>query len=177
MGYNAIYEHELLIEIESGNFKNQSLISNRAYIQSVKNENKLHEQILGLKDTILYYLNLDLDWEKLNNANLFCTDSYLLSYNENGILKDVKLITYHDDSTTLGDKFYYWRIDNKCSKKIKKALIQFPLSFLNPHRDFIIEIELFYREKLEMWMCRLHYERVSDEELEDYVRKQMNINE
>jgi hypothetical protein len=176
MGYNAIYEYEDKLIIENGVLKSKRQISNVELIEQIKLDNKLYSQIPGLKDTLLFYIK-KLDWEKLDNSNCYCWDSYSLTYNKNGQIIDVELIKYQDDSTTIWDKFYNWRFDKKCSNKIKSIIKPLSLSYLDSHRDFKIEIELFYGDYLEMWECRHYFKPITDKEIEDYVRKQMEIKE
>lgn len=176
MGYNAIYEFEDKLVIENGVLKSKRQISNIESIQQIKLNNKLYSQISDLKDTLMAYIN-KLDWEKLDNSNCDCWDSYILTYAKNGQISDVELIKYQDDSTTIGYKFYVWKFDKKCSKKIKHIIKPLSLSYLESHRDFKIEIELFYGDHLEMWECRHYFEPITEKEIEDYVRKKMDIKE
>lgn len=176
MGYNAIYEYEDKLLLENGVLKSQYRISNMSYIERIKLDNELYSKIPELKDTLLVYLK-NLDWEKLDNSNCECWDSYILTYTKEGKINDVELIKFRDDSTTLGEKIYDWRFDLKCSRKIKSALKPLSLSYVNSHRDFKIEIELFYGEELEIWECNLYFRRLSQKEIEDYVRRQMDIRE
>lgn len=176
MGYNAIYEYEDKFIFENGVLKSQGQISNVELINRMKLDNKLYSQIPGLKDTLLFYLK-QLDWEKLDNSDCFCADSYILTYKKNGHIHDVELIKYQDDSTSIWDKFYDWRCDKRCSKKIKFIIKPLSLSYLDSHRDFKIEIDLFYDDQLKIWKCRHYFAPITDIQIEDYVRKQMGINE
>lgn len=176
MGYHALYEYEEKLMLENGVLKSKRRISNIELIKQIQLDNKLYSQIPGLKDTLLFYIK-KLDWEKLDNSNCYCWDSYSLTYNKNGQIIDVELIKYQDDSTTIWDKFYDWRFDKKCSNKIKSIIKPLSLSYLDSHRDFKIEIELFYGDHLEMWECRQYFKPITDKEIEDYVRKQMEIKE
>ena len=177
MGYNAIYEFEDKLQIENGVLKSKQRISNIELIKQIKLDNKLYAQIPTLKDTLLFYLSKNLDWGNLDKSNCDCSDSYILTYNKNGQITDVELIKYQDDSTTIWDKLYDWRFDKICSKKVKSAIEPLSLKYLNSHRDFKIEIDLFYQDHLEMWECRPYFRPISDKEIEDYVRKQMEIKE
>lgn len=176
MGYNAIYEYEDQLSIENGVVKSRRQISNIDFIERMKLDNKLYSQIATLKDTLLFYIN-KLDWKKLDKSMCDCSDSYNLSYLKSGQLKRVELIKYNNYSTSLSDKLYFWRFDKKCSKKIKSAIKPMSLLYIDPHRDFKVEIRLFYSDHLEMWECRHYYKPISDKEVKDYVRRQIEIKE
>lgn len=176
MGYNAIYEYEDKLVIEKGVLKSKRQISNIELIEQISLENKLYSQILGLKDTLLFYIK-KLNWEKLDKSNCYCWDSYILTYNKHGQISNVQLIKYQDDSTTIWDKFYDWRFDKKCSKKIKSIIKPLSLSYIDSHRDFKVEIELFYSDHLEMRKCIHYFKPITNKEIEDYVRKQTSIKE
>lgn len=177
MGYNAIYEYEDKLQVENGIIKSKWQISNIELIEQIKLDNKLYSQIPVLKDTLLFYLSKNLDWEKLDNSNCDCWDSYILSYDISGQIIDVEYIKYQDDSTTIRDKLYDWRFDKKCSKKIQSAIEPLTLSYLDSHREFKIEIQLFYGDHLKMWKCRHYFKPISDKEIEEYVRSQMDLKE
>lgn len=177
MGYNAIYEFEDKIEIENGSVKGKYQVSNLERIEQIKLENKLYSHIAELKDTLLYYLVNGIDWDKIDDSNFDCGDSYLISYDEDGNLKSVKLIPFHNDSTTLNEKIYDWRLNNKCSKKIIRAIKGFSLSYINPHRDFIVEIDLHYNDKLEIWKCHHYFRAYTEDEISEWIKEQMNVKE
>lgn len=177
MGYNAIFEYEEKLLFENGVFKSQTQISNLELIEEMKLDDKLYSQIRGLKDTLLFYLN-KLNWEKLDKSKCYCWDSYILTYNKNGDIIEVELIKYQDDSTTIMDKIYDWRFDKKCSKKIKSIIKPLSLSYFDSHKDFKILIDLYYDDDhLIIMECSTYFKPINDKEIEDYVRKQMEIKE
>lgn len=176
MGYNAIYEYEEKIEICEGVFRTCSQVSNLEYIETIKNDRRLYHQVLGLKDTILFLLNRDINWEKLENSNLDCSDAYFLFYGKDGILKDLKMEPFVSDSISIWEKILDWRNETVCSRKIKKALKGLSLDYFKPHKNFIVRIEFFYIEsKLRIWHCEIYYWSRQNNEIEEWVKKQMNI--
>jgi hypothetical protein len=177
MGYNAIYEYEDKLLIENGVLKSKQQISNIDLIKQIKLNNKMYTQISTLKDTLLFYLNKNINWKKIDNTNCDCSDSFILTYDQKGEINKVEFIKYQDESDNIWYRLYEWRIDKKCSRRIKSAIKPLSLAYLNPHRDFKIEIDLFYGDHLEMWECRHYFKPITDKEIEDYVRKQMEIKE
>jgi len=177
MGYNAIFEFEDKLQIENGLLKSKQQISNIELIEQIKLDNKLYAQIPTLKDTLFFYLNKNIDWKKIDDTDCDCSDSFILTYDKNGEIKKVEYIKLLDETDNLWYKLYLWRFDKKCSRRIKSAIKSLSLAYLNAHRDFKIEIELFYDKKLEMWECRHYFRPISDEEIEEYVKKQMDIKE
>lgn len=177
MGYNAIFEFEDKLQIENGLLKSKQQISNIELIEQIKLDNKLYAQIPTLKDTLFFYLNKNIDWEKIDDTDCDCSDSFILTYDKNGKIKKVEYIKLLDETDNLWYKLYLWRFDKKCSRRIKSAIKSLSLDYLNAHRDFKIEIELFYDKKLEVWEFRHYFRPISDEEIEEYVKKQMDIKE
>lgn len=177
MGYNAIFEFEEKLQIVNGVLKLKQRISNIELIEQIKSDNKLYAKITTLKDTLLFYLNKNIDWEKIDNTNCDCSDSFILTYDKNGEIKRVEYIKLQDDSDNIWYRLYLWRFDKKCSRRIKSAIKSLSLKYIDAHRDFKVEIVLFYGKSLEMWECRHYFMPISDEEIEEYVRKQIDINE
>lgn len=177
IGYSSIYEKEEKIQIENGVVIKRWEISNEKLITSIKQDRRLNAAIADLKDTFLYLLKQNINWEKLDNQFLDCQDVFILHYDSNGRLKSIELESLVDSTYTIWDKLYDWRLDNYCSRKIKSALKGLDLSFLQAHRDFKIIIELFYSEELKLWKCREYHKTISDEELKKYIKSQMNRND
>ncbi len=179
MGYNATYEYEERLHIESGKLIGKDIHSNVDWIQYQIMEKKLNEKIQDLSDTLKYYISKNINWEKLDDTYFMCDDFYLLEYSRDGKLSHVELGTnYIDSNSTLGDKIFEYRANSKCSRQIRKAIKELTLHFIDSHRDFIIRLELFYyKGELEVWECELNYRIPSDEEIEEYVRNQVNIME
>lgn len=177
MGYSAIYEYEERIEITDGNIKGRLLKSNKDLIESIKLNRQLSERISSLSDTLLYYLMNSMNWEKLDNSrNYWCDDEYLLFYDQQGNLMDIKLITYHIDSTSLSDIRFDKRMDKRCTRRMENKLNDLSLKYIDPHKPFIIKIELWYDSVLEMDECRCYYD-LSEKEIEDWIKKQLDIKE
>lgn len=170
-GYNVIHEYEERIQIKNGIVFETHQYSNLDLIKQYKLDKNLYTQIPNLKDTLLFQLNRNMDWEKYCD----CWDNFLLSYDTSGNLIEVSLIKFVDDSITIWDKIYYWRFDKKCSKKIFKAIQPFSLTFLNPHRSFTIEIDLFYGNELKMRKCEHYFEGLSDLEIEQFTGGRKDI--
>jgi hypothetical protein len=177
MGYNSIYEYEDKLQVENGLLKSKKRISNIELIEQLKLDNKLYGQIPTLKDNLLFYLKKNIDWKKIDNTNCDCSDSFILSYDKNGRVKKVEYIKLQDETDNIWYRLYEWRFDKKCSRRIKSAIKALSLEYLYAHRDFQVEIKLFYRDYLEMWECHHYFRPVSDEEIEEYVKKQMDIKE
>lgn len=177
MGYNAIFEFEDKLQIVNGFLKSKQRISNIELIEQVKLDNKLYAQIPTLKDTLFFYLNNNIDWEKIDDTDCDCSDSFILTYDKKGEIKKVEYIKLLDETDNLWYRLYLWRFDKKCSRRIKSAIKSLSLDYLNAHRDFKIEIELFYDKSLEISECRHYFRPISDEEIEEYVKRQMDIKE
>lgn len=177
MGYNAIFEFEDKLQIENGLLKSKQQISNIELIEQIKLDNKLYAQIPTLKDTLFFYLNKNIDWAKIDDTDCDCSDSFILTYDKNGEIKKVEYIKLQDETDNLWYKLYLWKFDKICSRRIKSAIKSLSLDYLDAHRDFKIEIELFYDKSLNMWECRHYFRPISDEEIEEYVKKQVDIKE
>lgn len=177
MGYNAIFEFEDKLQIVNGELKSKHRNSNIELIEQIKLDNKLYAQIPTLEDTLLFYIKKNIDWAKIDNTNCDCSDSFILTYDKNGEIKKVEYIKLQDETDDIWYRLYEWRFDKKCSRKIKTAIKSLSLEHLDAHRDFKIEINLFYDKSLEMWECRHYFRTISDEEMEEYVKKQMDIKE
>ncbi len=175
MGYNAIYENEFKFTFENGILKSKSTFSNLKWIEEIKLDHKLYDQIKDLKDTLIFNLK-KLNWKKLDDSNCYCSDSYILSYTKHGKLNSVELIKNIDDSTTIAEKIYLWSFDKKCSNKIESALKKLSLSYLNAHRDFKIQIKLYYSKQLIIQECYHYFKPITEKEIENYVKKQMDSN-
>lgn len=174
MGYSAIYAYEELLLIENGRKTKSGIRDNSQLIENIKQNNKFNEKIEGLKDTLLFYLDNSMNWEKLDKSKTkWCDDSYILFYDSTGRLKDLKLNTEYDDSISIKDKLFYSRMDKSCSSKMKKSLKYFSLAYLAPPNSFMLRIDLWYDKKLEIEECRRFY-NISSKEIEDWIKKQMN---
>jgi len=177
MGYSAIYEYEEKIEITTGHIKSRFLKSNEDLIKNIKLDRQLSIKVSSLSDTLLYYLKSSMNWEKLDNSrNLWCDDEYLLFYDQQGNLMDIKLVTYHTDSTSSSDIRFDKRMDKRCTRRMEKSLIDFSLNYIEPHKPFTIKVELWYDEKLTMDECRF-YTDLTEKEIEDWIKQQMNVKE
>lgn len=130
-----------------------------------------------LKDTLLYYLDKNINWNKINKTNCDCSDSFIISYYKTGDIKKVELIKYANESDNIWYKIYEWKYDKKCSRRIKKAIQSLSLDYLEAPWDFNIEVEFYYNKFLEIRECRHYFPPVSDIEIEEYVKKQMNVKE
>lgn len=174
MGYSAIYAYEELLLIENGRKINSGIKDNSQLIENIKQNHEFNEKIESIKDTLLFYLNKSIDWDKLDNSKTrWCDDSYILFYDSKGQLKDVKLHTEYDASTSFADKFYYFRMDKRCSSKLKKSLKYLSLSYIAPPESFMLKIDLWYDNKLEIEECRRFY-NISSKEIEEWIKKQMS---
>lgn len=177
MGYSAIYENEERIEINAGRAIKRYLISNEELINRIKLDRILSERVSKLGDTLLYYLNRSMNWEKLDNSkNRWCDDEYLLYYDQVGNLMDIRLVMYHTDSTTAAEIRSDNRMEKYCAKRMKNTLNQLSLNYINPHKPFVIKIELWYDEKLTIDQCGLYYD-MNNEKIKDWIKKQMDIRE
>jgi len=177
MGYNALFEFEDKLQIVNGLLKSKQRISNIELIEQIKLDNKLYDQISTLKDTLLFYLRQNINWKKINNTNCDCSGSFILTYDKNGKIRKVEYIKLQDETDDIWYRFYEWRFDKKCSRRIISAIKSLSLEYLDAHRDFNVEIKLFYNKSLEMWECRPYFRPVSDEEIEEYVKKHVDIKE
>lgn len=174
MGYSAIYEYEELLKIENGKKVNAEIKDNTLLIEHIKQNQRFNNEIEGLKDTLLIYLNKSMDWEKLDNSrNKWCDDSYILFYSSNGQLKDIRLYTEYNDSTSFTDKFYDFRMNKRCSTKLKESLRYFSLAYLTPPESFMLKIDLRYDNKLELEECRRFY-NISSKEIEEWIKEQIS---
>jgi len=174
MGYSAIYAYEELLLIENGRKTNSAIKDNSQLIENIKQNHKFNDKIEDLKDTLLFHLNKSMDWDKLDNSKTrWCDDSYILFYDSTGQLKDVKLYTEYNDSTSFADKFYDFRMDKRCSSKLKKALKYLSLSYIAPPESFMLKIDLWYDNKLEIEECRRFY-NISSKEIGEWIKKQMS---
>lgn len=176
MGYDAVYECEDKMQVDNGVLQSTYQISNNELIKQIKLENSLYSNITNLKDTLLVYLK-DLDWEDHDEIISICRESYILSYDKSGQIRDVELILIQDESIPILYKPFAWLFDRKCSKKIKAVIKTLSLSYLNSHRDFEVELELSYSGPLEIGVCRPYIKPLSEKELEENVKKQMEIKE
>ena len=175
MGYSAIYEYEELLNIENGKCILIDFKNNLTLIEDIKQNQKKNIRISTLKDTSLFYLNQSMDWKKLDNSkNTWCDDSYILMYDKLGQLKDVKLNTNWNDSTSLNEKNNDSKMDKRCSSKIKKSLKAFSLAYIEPKESFLIQIDLNYDDKLEIHECSRYYD-ISNKEIEEWIKRQMNV--
>lgn len=177
MGYNAIYEFEDKLQIVNGVLKSKQRISNIELIEQIKLNNKLYAQIPTLKDTLLFYLNKNIDWKKKYNTICDCSGSFILTYDKNGEIKMVEYIKLQDETDNIWYRLYEWGFDKKCSRRIKSAIKSLSLEYIDAHRDFKVEIELFCLKSLEMWECRHYFRPISDKEIKEYVKKKMDIKE
>lgn len=154
-----IYESEERIEINKGKAISKNTISNDEFIKEQKLNKVLSKNVGKLSDTLLYYLNKSMNWEKLENSrNRWCDDIYLLSYDQNGNLLDIKLLMNHTDSTKAKDIRFDYRLERYCTKRMKNLLNQLSLKYIEPHRPFTIKIKLFYFDKLTIDNCSLYYD-------------------
>ena len=153
------YEGEERIEINKGKVISKYTISYVEFIKEQKLNKVLSKNVGKLSDTLLYYLNKSMNWEKLENSgNRWCDDIYLLSYDQNGNLLDIKLLMNHTDSTKAKDIRFDNRLERYCTKRMKNVLDQLSLNYIKPHRPFKIKINLFYFDKLIIDNCSLYYD-------------------
>ncbi len=153
------YEGEERIEINKGKAISKYTISYDEFIKEQKLNKVLSKNVGKLSDTLLYYLNKSMNWEKLENSgNRWCDDIYLLSYDQNGNLLDIKLLMNHTDSTKAKDIRFDNRLERYCTKRMKNVLDQLSLNYIKPHRPFKIKINLFYFDKLIIDNCSLYYD-------------------
>lgn len=162
LGYNSIYEYEDVLQIENGVLKSKQRNSNIELIKQIKLDNKLYTQIPTLKDTLLFYLNKNIDWKKKDNTDCACSDSFILTYGKKGEIKKVELIKIQYEFDNLWYRLYEWRFDKKCSRRIKSGIKPLSLSYLEAHRDFKIEISLFYDKFLQLRECRHYFKPLYD---------------
>jgi hypothetical protein len=162
LGYNSIYEYEDMLQIENGVLKSKQRNSNIELIKQIKLDNKLYAQIPTLKDTLLFYLNKNIDWGKIDNTDCDCSDSFILTYKKKGEIKKVEFIKYQDEFDNIWYRLYEWRFDKKCSRRIKSAIKTLSLSYIEAHRGFKIEIRLFYDKFLQMRECRHYFKPIPD---------------
>ncbi len=177
MGYSAIYENEERIEINEGRALKRYFISNEELINRIKLDRILFEEVSKLGDTLLYYLDRSMNWEKLDNSkNRWCDDEYLLYYDQVGNLMDIGLVMYHTDSTSAAEIRFDNRMEKYCTKRMKHVLNQLSLNYIKPHKPFVIKIELWYDEKLTIEQCGLYYD-MNNEKIKDWIKKQMDVRE
>lgn len=154
-----IYEDEEEIDISNGIVKQTTMISNRNRIK----DDVFSKKVLLLNDTLLYYFNKKLNWEKGGTLNgIHCSDEYLITYNKKGNIRNVQLLSIFDETLNHNDSITSYNQNQQCSMKIKNALQQFSLNYLNPRSDFRIIIKLFYNDKLEIWECHYYQGRLSN---------------
>ncbi|HET6558365.1 MAG TPA: hypothetical protein VFG54_13690 [Prolixibacteraceae bacterium] len=172
MGYSAIYENEEKVEINKGITLERYFSSNAELIKKIKLDQILSEKVSTLSDTLLYYLERSVNWEKLDNSkNRWCDDEYLLFYDHQGNLLDIELVMLHNDSTLSAD-----RMEKYCSRRMKNSLNQLSLNYINPHKPFVAKIDLWYDEKLTIEGCGIYYE-MNDAKIKKWIENQMNVRE
>ena len=168
MGYSAIYEYEEHIQIENGK-KVQKVIKSNAQLIADINQNKMfNERIETASDTFLYHIKHSLS----NRRAEWCSLNYILYYNKDGRLKAVRPNGYEVDSEKFSDKVVDYLM-NRCASRIKKVLQPLLLSYINPVNDFMIEIELWSGEELEMKKCQRFY-NISENDIKEWIKEQMN---
>lgn len=168
-GYPTVYESEEIITFKKGRKIDQFMQSNKVAQESMIVDVQFSEKILKITDTLLYYLNNFIDWERLNDSKYFwCDDGYILSYNSIGTLTDVKL-NAHFSSRKFKDRIFNNRMNNRCSHRVKKALKDLSLNYLIPHKSFMVEIVLSYGESLEIEQCTIHHKSMTDKDFKKLV--------
>lgn len=162
-----------MLYIENGRKTKSEIKNNFQLIENKRQNNILNEKIQGLKDTLLFYLNNSINWKKIDKSKtIWCDDNYILFYNNKGKLKDVRLYLEHHDLITIKDKLFFFRMNKRCSSKIKKSLKKFSLEYLKPHDSFMVRIDLRYGKELEIENCWRFY-NFSSKEINKCIEKQI----
>lgn len=91
-----------------------------------------------------------------------CFDEYILTYNQNGSIRNVQLLSIFND--TLLHIESLTKKNTRCSSKIKESLERLSLNYINPYSDFRIIIKLYYQNTLEIWECFQYQGKLSNDD-------------
>jgi hypothetical protein len=142
-----LYEYEERISFTNGKISGKSTMNN---IDSIKNL-IFRQNVIQTKDTFLLYLNSDKylrQGKDIKNFN--CFDEYLLTYDKNGEIINVQLLSLYDYYNNPNDSLTIIRKNVECSRTIMANLKRLSLKYINPTSEFKIIFNLHFRDKLKI---------------------------
>jgi hypothetical protein len=140
-----LHEFEERISFTKGKISEKSIMSN---IDRIKNL-LFKQNVIQTKDTFLYYLNRNSNLRDGKNTKSFnCFDEYLLTYDKNGKILNVQLLSLYDYYNNPNDSLTIIRKNVECSRTIMANLKPLSLKYINPTSEFKIIFNLHFRDKL-----------------------------
>lgn len=147
MGYGSVYEEEQIFKLNKGQLKSIKVKSNKKLTDKIYSQKKNWELTKLSLDTIFYHIKNNIDWEQLDKGQHMCDDEYILTFNRNGKIKQVKFKPTWSTKKEKREDWWYNFTERKCRHKLKNSIKNLRLDYLIPEKRFKIEIQLFYDSK------------------------------
>lgn len=136
-----IFEEITYLTIENGLLTDSIVSPQDSVINWHKRNYSLERDILELGDTLSGFLTACSEDETIKNL---ISNDYVISYTADGNLDSIWFDeSYIETHSDLMDNF----VKALSITKLKKILEPFSLAYLDPHRSFAINVEIWYYEK------------------------------
>ena len=97
MGYGSIYEKEKHLKFKNGVLKREEIISNDKIAEKIRFRKKVRKVSIAAQDTMFSLVRKNIDWQYLDsNSGFRCDNSYILTFDENGEIKSIRLEPWSD---------------------------------------------------------------------------------